>query len=103
MNIPIFVGLAMARANSIQSGSPPTGAPANVDRQLYAGTKIKATWVNTDATATSKVYRSVSGNWVFINTAAAAETSLETGLTSITLLGVSHFKNGQESAITSED
>lgn len=102
MNFPTLLAFLMARANAVASpGDPPTGPPTNVTRELYAGTKIRVLWTKGDATATSKVYRRVSGNWVFLGSVAAGIEQFETGLTSGTF-GVSHFKNGQETTIVSE-
>jgi hypothetical protein len=80
----------------------PTAAPTAVARYTYGGTKLGVSWTNGDATASTRVYRYASGVWTLVNTAAPGETTLETGFTSATLFGCSHFKNTVETAITQE-
>lgn len=80
----------------------PTASPSNVARYTYAGSKIGVSWTNGDATAQTRVYRSTGGVWSLIGTAAAGETTWETGFTSGTLFGCSHFKNTVETAIVTE-
>lgn len=99
MNIPVFISLAMARANAIQSGAPPDGPPTSVEVSFYAGTKRRLDWTSGDVLATSRIYYKVSGVYTYIRSEAAGATSSETGDTTHNFFGVSHYKNGQESAI----
>ena len=100
MNIPVFIGLAMARANAIQSGAAPDGPPTDVVLSYYAGTKRRLDWTSGDDLAASRVYYKVGGVYTFIRQEAAGVTSSETGDTTHDVFGVSHYKNGQESAKT---
>ena len=101
MNIPIFLGIVMAEANSIQSGVAPDGPPTDVYTSLYSGVKIEVNWTNGDSAAYSRIYRYVSESWSYIGQADPGDKSYETGYTSGTM-GVSHYKNGQETEIVSE-
>jgi hypothetical protein len=80
----------------------PTASPSDVSRYLYAGTKIGVTWTNGDDTCDTRVYRRVSGAWTFVTEVGEGETTADTGFTSGTF-GVTHEKNGIETAIVEED
>lgn len=100
MELTTFLMACMGSTYAIESGVGPSDAPSSVRVTLYAGVKRRVSWTIEDATATSRIYRDNSGAWVYLGQVAIGVDSYDTGLTTGDTFGVSHYKNGQESAIT---
>ena len=100
MNIPLLISLAMARGNADASpGAAPAGPPTAVTVTRYSGVKRRISWTTGDVTAYSKIYQLILGSYVNLDIVDPGVVSYDSDITSGDDFAVSHYKNGQETAL----